>query len=272
MGNFISGARLGIKSYGQAWVLMKRKGYFWYVLIPFALMFVLYRVGYYLQNRTYIPHFDSVNSIVWYLINRMIEVSIALMLMRFTKYLVVGILSPLLAHISEKTERIITGTKTPYSLLQFIKDVKRAIIILIRNFMWNYAYIIALYIICFVLWDQTNKSPFLVLVFFIDAYYYGFSFLDYTIERRKKTVSQSIIFIRKNTGLTLMIGLGFSVLLIVPVDLEILFNYSFNLSKTIELIIQLFWWILASISPIWACVASTIAMQEIDPIKQKVNV
>ena len=45
-----------------------------------------------------------------------------------------------------------------------------------------------------------------------------------------------------------------------------------NISKTIELIIQLFWWILASISPIWACVAATIAMQEIDPIKQKVNV
>ncbi len=265
MGNFISGAKMGLKAYLKAFTLMKKHRLYWYVLIPFALMFVLYRIGHYLQNRTEVPSFDSINSIVWYLINRMIEVSIALMLMHFTKYLVVGILSPLLTYISEKTETIITGKRTPFSFVQFLIDIKRALIILVRNFMWNYAYIIVVYIFCLFLFGEASTTLFLVLVFFIDAYYYGFSFLDYTIERRKKTVSQSIIFIRKNTGLTLMIGLGFSVLLIVPVDLEILFNYSFTFTKTIELLLQLFWWILASVSPVLACVAATIAMQEVDP-------
>ena len=268
MANIISGIKLGAKAYLQAFKLMKEKRLYWYVLIPFALMFVLYRVGYYLQNRMDVPTFDSVNSIVWYLINRMIEISIALMLMHFTKYLVVGILSPLLTYVSEKTETIITGTNTPFSFVQFIKDIKRALIILVRNFMWNYAYIIIIFIVCFVFWEDTSKSPFVFLVFFIDAYYYGFSFLDYVIERRKKTVSESILFIRKNTGLTLMIGMGFSVLLLVPVDLEIFFNYKMTASKTIDLSIQLFWWILASFSPIIATIAATIAMQEVDPVQK----
>ena len=267
MANIISGIKLGAKAYLQAFKLMKQKRLYWYAIIPFALMFFLYRVGYYLQNRVDVPVFDSVNSIVWYLINRMIEISIALMLMHFTKYLVVGILSPLLTYVSEKTETILTGNTTPFSLVQFIKDIKRALVILVRNFMWTYAYIIIIFIFCFIFWKDTAKSPFVFLVFFIDAYYYGFSFLDYVIERRKKTVSESILFIRKHTGLTLMIGMGFSVLLLVPVDLEIFFNYKMTVSKTIDLSIQLFWWVLASFSPIIATIAATIAMQEVDPVK-----
>ena len=267
MANIISGIKLGAKAYLQAFKLMKEKRLYWYAIIPFALMFFLYRIGYYLQNRVDVPVFDSVNSIVWYLINRMIEISIALMLMHFTKYLVVGILSPLLTYVSEKTETILTGTTTPFSLVQFIKDIKRALVILVRNFMWNYAYIIIIFIFCSIFWKDTEMSPFVFLVFFIDAYYYGFSFLDYVIERRKKTVSESILFIRKHTGLTLMIGMGFSLLLLVPVDLEIFFNYKMTVSKTIDLSIQLFWWVLASFSPIIATIAATIAMQEVDPLE-----
>ena len=38
-------------------------------------------------------------------------------------------------------------------------------------------------------------------------------------------------------------------------------------SKTIDLSIQLFWWVLASFSPIIATIAATISMQEVDPVK-----
>ena len=131
----------------------------------------------------------------------MIEISIALMLMHFTKYLVVGILSPLLTYVSEKTETILTGTTTPFSLVQFIKDIKRALVILVRNFMWNYAYIVIIFIFCFIFWKDTAKSPFVFLVFFIDAYYYGFSFLDYVIERRKKQFLKVFYLLENTLGL-----------------------------------------------------------------------
>ena len=264
---FLNQIKLGIASYYKALFFIKKHGYFWYILIPFILMFWVYKLGFYLQNLTHKPNIYSVNEMVWFLIYVLIEVTIALMLMRFTKYLVVALLSPLLAHITEKTERIITKTKTPYSLEQYIIDIKRALVILIRNLMWYYSYFVIIQIVCYIFWEEPKNSPLQWLNILICAYYYGFSFLDYVIERRKKTVSESILFVRKNAGLAITIGLGYSALLWVPVDLDVFFNYTLTFAQTKEAIIQLFWWLLASTAPILSCVCASLAMQQIDPIQ-----
>lgn len=269
---FLNQIKLGLTSYYNAFVFIKDHGYLWYILIPFVLMFGVYKLGFYLQNITHDPSFYSINGMIWFLIYVLIEVTVALMLMKFTKYLVVALLSPLLAHITEKTERIITNTKTTYSLEQYIKDIKRALVILIRNLMWYYSYFIIIQIICYLFWEEPKDSPLQWLNIIICAYYYGFSFLDYVIERRKKSVSESILFVRKNAGLAITIGIGYSVLLWVPVDLDVFFNYSFTFLKTKEAIIQLFWWVLASTAPILSCVCASLAMQKIDPIKTQLNV
>ena len=264
---FLNQIKLGLTSYYNAFIFIKNHGFLWYILIPFVLMFGVYKLGFYLQNLTHEPRFYSVNGMVWFLIYVLIEVTVALMLMKFTKYLVVALLSPLLAHITEKTERIITKTKTTYSIEQYIKDIKRALVILIRNLMWYYSYFIIIQILCYLFWKEPKDSPLQWLNIIICAYYYGFSFLDYVIERRKKSVSESIVFVRKNAGLAITIGLGYSALLWVPVDLDVFFNYSFTFSQTKEAIFQMFWWLLASTAPILSCVCASLAMQQIDPIK-----
>ena len=233
---FLNQIKLGLTSYYNAFIFIKNHGFLWYILIPFVLMFGVYKLGFYLQNLTHEPRFYSVNGMVWFLIYVLIEVTVALMLMKFTKYLVVALLSPLLAHITEKTERIITKTKTTYSIEQYIKDIKRALVILIRNLMWYYSYFIIIQILCYLFWKEPKDSPLQWLNIIICAYYYGFSFLDYVIERRKKSVSESIVFVRKNAGLAITIGLGYSALLWVPVDLDVFFNYSFTFSQTKEAI------------------------------------
>ena len=264
---FLIQIKLGLTSYYNAFVFIKNNGYLWYILIPFVLMFGVYKLGFYLQSITHNPSFYSINGMVWFLIYVLIEVTVALMLMKFTKYLVVALLSPLLAHITQKTERIITNTKTKYSFEQYINDIKRALVILIRNLMWYYSYFIIIQVACYLFWEDPKNSPLQWLNIVICAYYYGFSFLDYVIERRKKSVSESILFVRKNAGLSITIGLGYSVLLWVPVDLDVFFNYSFTFLQTKEAMIQLFWWLLASTAPILSCVCASLAMQEIDPIK-----
>jgi CysZ protein len=256
---------VGIKSYFYSIGFIIRYGYFLYFIFPFVLLFGIYYYGYTLQNNIFEPKIDSINGLVWYLIYALVEVSVGLLLMRFAKYLVVAILSPLLTHISERTERILTKEKANYSWEQFKEDVIRAIKIIIRNFIWYYFYFLIIQLIAFIFWENPKESPLQWLNVIICSYYYGFSFIDYVNERRRRNVKNSILFIRQHSGLAIAIGLVYYFLIFVPVDLRIFFEYTFTWNNTIELIRQLFWWILASSAPILGVVAATLAMHEIDP-------
>lgn len=255
----------GIRAYFYSIGFIIRHGYYLYFIIPFILLFGIYNYGYQLKNNVFEAKLDSINSLVWFLIYALIEVSVGLLLMRFAKYLVVALLSPLLAHISEKTERILTGEKQKYTFQQFKEDIIRAIKLIIRNFIWYYLYFLIIQVIAFIFWENPSESPLQWLNVLICAYYYGFSFLDYVNERRRRNVSESIIFIRQHAGLAISIGLIYYFMIYVPVDLRIFFEYTLTLSNTFELIRQLFWWILASSAPIFGIVAATLAMNEIDP-------
>ena len=46
--------------------------------------------------------------------------------------------------------------------------------------------------------------------------FYGFSFIDYTNERRRLSVKQSVAFIRQNKGVAVTNGAVFSLLLMIP--------------------------------------------------------
>jgi CysZ protein len=258
---------VGIKSYFHSIGFIIRYGYFLYFIFPFILLFGIYYYGYSLQNNIFEPKLDSVNSLVWYLIYALVEVSVGMLLMRFAKYLVVAILSPLLTHISERTERILSKNKAPYNWAQFKEDVIRAVKIIIRNFIWYYFYFLIIQLIAFIFWENPKESPLQWLNVIICSYYYGFSFIDYVNERRRRNVKDSILFIREHSGLAIAIGLLYYFLIFVPVDLRIFFEYSLTWNNTIELIRQLFWWILASSAPILGVVAATLAMHEIDPPK-----
>jgi CysZ protein len=232
---------------------------------------VIYRYGYVLQNNVFDPKLDSINSLVWYLIYGLVEVTIGMVLMYFAKYMVVAILSPLLAHISEKTERILTKEKQKYTWNQFKEDIIRAVKLMIRNLMWYYIYFVSIQLVAFIFWEKPSESPLQWLIILIASYYYGFSFLDYINERRRRNVSESIIFIRKHSGLAISIGLFYYLMIFVPVDLRIFFEYTLTFENTFELIRQLFWWVLAASAPIMGIVSATLAMYEIDkPISQQI--
>jgi CysZ protein len=242
------------------------------LVVPFVLLFLIYRYGYVLQNNVFELKLDSINSLVWYLIYGLVEVTIGMVLMYFAKYMVVAILSPLLAHISERTERILTKEKQKYTWSQFKEDIIRAIKLVIRNLMWYYIYFVSIQLIAFIFWEKPSESPLQWIIVFIASYYYGFSFLDYVNERRRRNVSESIIFIRKHSGLAISIGLIYYFMIFVPVDLRIFFEYSLTFENTMELIRQLFWWVLAASAPIFGIVSATLAMYEIDKPESQMEI
>ena len=123
-------------------------------------------------------------------------------------------MSPILAYLSEKTEKIVLGTNYPFSWLQLFKDIWRGVILATRNFFIEISSIILLFLVSFIPIIGLISSP---LLFIVSAYFYGASFLDYTCERRGLKIKDSIRFIRKNKGLAIANGSLFAFALLVPI-------------------------------------------------------
>ncbi|MBL1280629.1 MAG: EI24 domain-containing protein [Fluviicola sp.] len=268
---FIKSFLFGIKSYGKAVKFIIANKMYWYLVIPAILMLAIYKVGDMIRHHYIAPKVENMNEIVWYLIYVMVEISIAILLMKFAKYLVVVILSPLISHLSMKTEKILTGNTYPFSFRQLVHDVKRAMRIVVRNLMWEYFFFMIIFVVSLLGWEDPKSSPIFYLTFLIGFFYYGFAFLDYINERRRLDIDQSIDFVRKNRGLAIAIGCIYSLLILVPVDIGALFNWSNFSEDTLgtlgRFFLHLLLWFLASTAPVLAIVAATIAMNDLTDLK-----
>jgi len=127
-------------------------------------------------------------------------------------WLIIG--SPIFAYLSEKTAAIIEGTTVIFSWKQLLEDVLRGIKIACRNSLWQTVYflsIIFLSLVPVVGW----ATPLLAL--FVECYYYGFSMLDYSCERKKMSAAESIYFIGNHKGLAIGNGLIFYIMHLLPI-------------------------------------------------------
>lgn len=115
--NFLTDFRLGLRAYWKAFQFIRMHRLYWFALLPALLMLGIYQVGSWLQTRQFEADTATMNGIVWYLIQLMLELSIGLLFMQFSKYMVVTLLSPLLSYLSYKTEFMLTGNE--YSITNF---------------------------------------------------------------------------------------------------------------------------------------------------------
>jgi len=139
-----------------------------------------------------------------------IKVALFLLLALVNKYVVLIMLSPLLAYASELAEEKITGRSFPFNAVQLLKDAGRGILIALRNGFLELS-------ITLLLWTVTFFMPLLipvsaVLLFLVSAYFYGFSMFDYAFERRRMRVTESVRKVNANLGMVLANGALFSLL------------------------------------------------------------
>lgn len=131
-----------------------------------------------------------------------------------TKYILLIVLSPLFAMLSEKAEEKITGTIFTFSFTQLIKDVGRGIVISLRNMLLEYLFIILCFILALVFpLSAVVTTP---LLFFVCCYFTGFTMLDYNSERHKFKLSESFRFIRSNKGYACGIGFVYWFFMALP--------------------------------------------------------
>lgn len=133
---------------------------------------------------------------------------------RYMKYIVLILLSPLFAYISERTEEIITGHSYPFNISLFLKDVLRGISIALRNMVLETLLIIAGGILSFFL--PVLLPLVLLALFLVNSYFMAFNFFDYAVERRRMGVFKSVRYMRSNMSTLLGFGVAYNIVAWFP--------------------------------------------------------
>ena len=209
--------------------IVKNKLWKW-ILIPGIVYAILFAIGIYFfwQSSSYLIDLllsksglknwlqkENEGWLNFIFIFGQIVLQLILMLFYFSwfKYLFLIVGSPVFAYLSEKTEAIILNKDYPFSLKRFLSDVIRGIRIALRNTLWQTVYtvfILFLALIPILGW----LTPLLAL--FIECYYFGFSMLDYTNERKQLSASESIDMINRHKGLAIGNGMVFYLMHALP--------------------------------------------------------
>ncbi len=214
---------ISVQSYFEAHQFIKQHKLWKWILIPGIIYAILFSVGMYFFIQS------SNDAVTWLsrqigleawlqkqrsevlsflfvmagLFLRLILVFFYFSLFKFL-FLILG--SPVFAYLSEKTAAILEGRDFPFSFSQLMKDAWRGTKLALRNALWQSVYVFAvllLSLIPVVGWI----SPLIAL--FVECFYYGFSMLDYSCERNKLSLPESIDFIGKHKGLAVGNGLVF---------------------------------------------------------------
>jgi len=225
---------LGFRTYGNAIGFIFNKGLWWFFIFPVILNFLLFWGGFELkvwardslqqvlldwtelEGATFFLAGALKSALEWVL-TIAFSFIFFFIFAYFGGYIILIIMSPILAYLSEKTEKINTGKEYPFSAEQLMRDIVRGILIAIRNMLIETGYMLVFFILGLipVIGLIFNIiSPF--VLFFISSYFYGFSYMDYTNERKRLNVSQSVAYIRKYRGFAITNGGIFSLSLLIP--------------------------------------------------------
>lgn len=143
-----------------------------------------------------------------------LKLALFYLLSLFGKYVVLIVLSPLLAYASERTEEVLTGVEHPFRLGRFLKDLLRGIGMALRNGFLELAINVAVWLGTLFL---PLAAPVSMLVLWgVSAWFYGFSMFDYVFERRRLGIGASARTARSRSGLVMGNGILFSLLMKVP--------------------------------------------------------
>lgn len=130
------------------------------------------------------------------------------------KHIIMALSSPFMSPVSEKIEAYFTGKPAKnYVSTNFSKQLVRGIRIGLRNLSKELLYTLPILILKFIPVVNIFST---ILLFLVQAYYAGFANMDYTLERHFK-YKDSVAFIRQHRGLAIGNGIGFLLLLLIPV-------------------------------------------------------
>lgn len=230
MSKFFKGFGMGIGDYGKAIELIFSKGLWWYFLFPVLLNILMFVGGMMgigsltdfveewlmglvgMEDATFWGSAyltGMLSGFIWVVL----KIFFFFLFAYIGGYIVIICMSPVFAFLSEKTEEILTGNTYPFNPDQLMRDVVRGVLIAFRNMFIELGYMVGVFILSFI---PIIGQLAIFFLFFISAYFYGFAFIDYTNERRRLSLKQSVRFIRDNKGMAIGNGLVFALCMLIP--------------------------------------------------------
>ena len=130
------------------------------------------------------------------------------------KHIIMAIAGPFMSPVSEKIETHLKGEiYKEEGIKAFAKSLSRSIRINLRNLTKELLFVIPLFMLSLL---PVIGIVFSIIMFLVQAYYAGFGNMDYTLERHLK-YSESIHFVKQNRGIAIGNGIGFMLLLLIPI-------------------------------------------------------
>ena len=191
--------KLGLTSYIKALRLIWANHLVRYLLIPVllniivvvALVFSGVGIGDWINGIIE----RSVENMNGWIHTAMIGIKIILPIVFFALFIFIGgtivniLMSPIYTLLSEKTETILTGKEFPFDMKQTIRDIWRAIRIAVRNTAKQLTLTVLCLLLNFI--PVVGSIAAIILIFIINAYYFGYGFMDYTYERWRLSPKES---------------------------------------------------------------------------------
>lgn len=225
---FWKGFGLGFRTFFEAIGFVFSKGLWWAFIFPILFNFLLFWggnelvdlandklqawiIGLVHLNGTDTWYATALNGVVSGVIWIILKILFFSIFTYFGGYIILIFMSPIFAVLSEKTDKILTGETYPFNGSQWMRDMVRGILLVLRNIFLELVIIIIVFLLSFIPvfgWFFAIFST--IILFFVSAYFYGFSYMDYTLERKKLSLSQSVKFVRRHKGIAISNGLLFA--------------------------------------------------------------
>ena len=255
---------LGLSSCYRAIPFVFKHGFWPYFLISGAVSGAAIYVGYVVSDDVLsyeIPETARGNMLdlttevaIWFF-----KLLLLVMVAKLNKYIVLVLMPPALTRISERTEYHLTGNKYKFTLPRFWSDIKRSIRIVANNFMWEAGLLLIL--LFFSIFFDILKEIYPYYAFAIGLYFYGFSMIDYSLERLRMSMDDSKKYIRKHMGLAVGVGFVYSSLVTFAI-IDFSWFTSEGFLKDIVLYVGVIF------APVICVVAATMGVHKISDLSQ----
>lgn len=220
---------IAIQSYNEAHQFIRRHKLWKWILIPGILYTILFMTGMYF-------FISSANHVIGYLTEvsgasdwiqhqasgwlgfffatagMMLMITLLFFYFSLFKYLWLIIGAPVFTYLSEKTETIMEGKEYTTGFWQLLSDARPAMLVALKNAFGQSLYLTGLIFLSLVPFAGMIAP---VIALFVEGYYYGFSMLHYSFERKKVPTEKSIQFIIRHKGLAVGNGIVFYLMHIV---------------------------------------------------------
>jgi len=224
--------KVGLGSYPKAFQLIFKKGFIKFLIFPLLLNVILIWLGWEIStvwatngqeafsawvSMEGAEYWGSgaINWLVDNIVGFMIKVLFFIIYAYTSGFVILILLAPVFSILSEKTEHalFVKDEEYPFDFKQMMKDTGRGIILAVKNLTIETAFMLLMFVIGFIPvvgWI----AP--IIMFFISAYFFGFSFMDYTNERRKRTPNESSIYLKKYRWTAISVGSLYALSVFIP--------------------------------------------------------